>query len=354
MTPVTLEEFSARILESPGSVMLVGPTDSGKTTVSLSLARRCAAAGLKVAVVDGDVGQSNIGPPGAVSVSLIDREISCFEEVPLTMLHFVGSHSPEPLIPEVLLGTKEAVDYALKAGSEVVIVDTSGLVLGSLGRRLKLAKLQLVRPRYLLVLERRPGLARVFQPVCDVIGTELVSLCVKDVQRKSMEERRRARETRFGQYFADAGAFDLRLERVSLRGTFLGTGIPFPPREVESLGRGLDCGVVYLERIPEGIFAIVDGGCDRLTLEQLKRRTGSLRLFSVELSELRSLIVGLFAQDGTCLGEGILTEIDVRGGTVRVITPVRDAVERVCLIRLGLLKISPDGRELGRAEPGTF
>lgn len=354
MRAVTFEELAGRVIEAPGSVMLIGPTDSGKTTTSLSLARRCAAAGLKVAVVDGDVGQSNIGPPAAVSLSLIEDEIASFEEAPLTRLYFVGSHSPEPLVPEVLLGTREIVDQASKAGSEVTIIDTSGLVFGPVGRRLKIAKLQLIRPKYAIVFERKPGLSHMFEPICDLFGIELMAMKVQEVQKKSMEDRRRAREARFGRYFSNASTYEIGLDRVSLRGTFFGTGIPLSAREIESFAKGLDCSLVYLERIPEGVFAIVNGNCDRWTLEQLKRRTGSLRLFSVDLSEFDSLLLGLFSSEGTCLGEGILEGIDFRTGIIRVITPVRHAADRVRHIRLGLLKIAPDGRELGRAEPGAF
>lgn len=43
-------------LEKPSKVMLIGPTDSGKSTLLTFLANKLIEMGLGVAVVDGDVG----------------------------------------------------------------------------------------------------------------------------------------------------------------------------------------------------------------------------------------------------------------------------------------------------------
>jgi polynucleotide 5'-hydroxyl-kinase GRC3/NOL9 len=51
------------------TIALVGPTDSGKSSLSTYLLNRYTAQGKKVCIVDADVGQSDIGPPGFVTHS---------------------------------------------------------------------------------------------------------------------------------------------------------------------------------------------------------------------------------------------------------------------------------------------
>src|SRR5947209_10904243 len=55
-----------------GTVVLIGPPDSGKSTFALALANRLAEVGRPAAVIDADVGQSEIGPPGAIGMARVE------------------------------------------------------------------------------------------------------------------------------------------------------------------------------------------------------------------------------------------------------------------------------------------
>jgi polynucleotide 5'-kinase involved in rRNA processing len=49
-------------------------------------------------------------------------------------------------------GTKKMADKALNSGDDVVIVNTSGLILGTAGTELKLNKVDLLSPKYIFAL----------------------------------------------------------------------------------------------------------------------------------------------------------------------------------------------------------
>ena len=51
---------------SPGTVVVVGAIDVGKTTFCALLASQGVEAGIPTAVVDADMGQSEIGPPTTI------------------------------------------------------------------------------------------------------------------------------------------------------------------------------------------------------------------------------------------------------------------------------------------------
>src|SRR5882724_8235066 len=58
-----------RALPAGGVALLVGATDRGKTTFAAMAAAILAGELSKVAVVDADIGQSEIGPPGTVGMA---------------------------------------------------------------------------------------------------------------------------------------------------------------------------------------------------------------------------------------------------------------------------------------------
>jgi polynucleotide 5'-hydroxyl-kinase GRC3/NOL9 len=52
-----------------GTVILLGTTDTGKSTLAKFLVTHLCKRGVKVAFVDADIGQSFLGPPTAIGLS---------------------------------------------------------------------------------------------------------------------------------------------------------------------------------------------------------------------------------------------------------------------------------------------
>ena len=53
-------------------ILILGDTDTGKTSLTAALAGGLAARGLPVGVIDADLGQSQIGPPAAFNINNFD------------------------------------------------------------------------------------------------------------------------------------------------------------------------------------------------------------------------------------------------------------------------------------------
>lgn len=134
--------------------VVIGASDAGKTTLVATLANELASRGARVGVVDSDVGQSEIGPPTTVGLGAITVPVTRLAEAAPVALQFVGVTSPARDIPGVVEATRRMTERARVEGFEHVLVDTSGLVLGWPGRRLKQQKLDAVDPDLVLVLER--------------------------------------------------------------------------------------------------------------------------------------------------------------------------------------------------------
>ncbi|CAN6470362.1 unnamed protein product [Victoria cruziana] len=83
--------------ESQGPrVIVVGPTDSGKSTLSKMLLSWASKQGWKPTFVDLDVGQGSITIPGCISATPIEMPIDPVEGIPLEMpiVYFLGHVNP--------------------------------------------------------------------------------------------------------------------------------------------------------------------------------------------------------------------------------------------------------------------
>src|SRR5919197_322767 len=84
----------ATLTSHPGRIFVVGGVDSGKTTFARRLALAALESGQSVALVDADLGQSTIGPPGTVGLKLVTGREDLEEGAPPDAMAFVGAISP--------------------------------------------------------------------------------------------------------------------------------------------------------------------------------------------------------------------------------------------------------------------
>lgn len=207
----------ARKLSSEGGIIVVlGAPDSGKSTlcrylVSFLSQRR------RVALVDGDIGQSTIGPPTTVGVALFNSPPSDFHKVSPLFMRFVGSISPSGHLLQMVVACKKMVERAQESRAEFVIVDTTGMVFGEGARLLKSSKIELLAPRYIIALEKEKEIEHLLKPYLHREGISIFRLPPPPQTRmRSWEERRSYRQRKFQEYFAPSQSVELSLEEMAL------------------------------------------------------------------------------------------------------------------------------------------
>ena len=134
-------------------IVIIGASDAGKTTLVTTLAGELASRGAAVAVVDADVGQSEIGPPTTVGLGRVMGRLERLSDAALIALQFVGVSSPARDIRGVVDATRRMADRARAERFDRVLVDTSGLIAGWPGRMLKERKIAAVDPDLVLILQ---------------------------------------------------------------------------------------------------------------------------------------------------------------------------------------------------------
>ncbi len=216
--------------EEKGGAILLGATDTGKSTLAQFLISHLCQRGLKVGLVDADIGQSFLGPPATIGLSIFKSHPDWEVILSPPEIFFVGSTTPEGHFGIHLKGVKRMVEKISSYGPDVILVDTTGFVLGEGGRELKRRKIDLISPRFILALQRGDELEPILEPYKENPRYKIHRLPLSEqVRPKSMEERRIHRTNKFRDYFKYSTVQELAIEGVQIEGEVLDPdGAPLP------------------------------------------------------------------------------------------------------------------------------
>jgi polynucleotide 5'-hydroxyl-kinase GRC3/NOL9 len=190
-----------------GPVLVLGASDTGKSTFARYLCHRLAVAHRRIAYIDGDVGQSHLGPPATLTLALSgDEEEPRFPPGGLQRLWFVGSNSPTGHMLTLVTGLDRLAHFAAREGALATVVDTTGLVNpGQGGAALKWAVVDLLRPCTIVGFQRREELEPILGPLRRLPDLSVHTLPVAAaVRERSREDRIAHRAARYWGYFKGA------------------------------------------------------------------------------------------------------------------------------------------------------
>jgi polynucleotide 5'-hydroxyl-kinase GRC3/NOL9 len=295
--PAPKEWFNVlEVLEKErGIAILLGATDTGKSTLAKFLIFNLCQQGLKVALVDADIGQSVLGPPTTIGLSIFKSDPDWEIVLSPPEIFFVGSTTPEGHFPIHLEGVKRMVDKATSLSPEVILVDTTGFVLGEGGKELKRRKIDLLSPRFILALQKSDEIEPILELYKENSFYKIFRLRLSDqVRARSMEERKIYRTNKFRDYFKHSLVQELAIENVQIEGE------------------------------------VVDSNGDILPTEWALKING--------------LLIGLKDSHDETLALGVIRNYLEQKKTMRILTPLRD-IQRIETIQLSSLKVIPLNEE---------
>jgi polynucleotide 5'-hydroxyl-kinase GRC3/NOL9 len=207
------ETLRVELMRKRGVAMILGMTDSGKSTLAKYLLKELLSENIRVSLVDSDVGQSSLGLPGTISMKVFSSEGE-EENFRFERMFFVGTVNPAKRFPLIIEGTRKLTDLC-KTTSDLTLIDTSGLVAGEMGKALKARKIKTVKPDHLIALQREDELEHILCAVEDIpIDRVKVSPMVR---ARSRGERLRYRREKFLDYFDETGLEEFLLEARGVR-----------------------------------------------------------------------------------------------------------------------------------------
>jgi polynucleotide 5'-hydroxyl-kinase GRC3/NOL9 len=198
-------------------VLVIGAAEAGKTTFTTWLANTLHARGLRVGIVDADVGQSEIGPPATVGLGAVRGALARTGDAEVVRLAFIGVTSPGRRPWQIAEATGRLVSEA-RERFDRVLVDTSGFIAGGFAAAVKQRKIAASDPDVVVVIEAADECAHIVRALAGRARPRLVRLpAVRGARPRSVADRRRHRAAALARYFEGAPPLTLSTARVAVR-----------------------------------------------------------------------------------------------------------------------------------------
>jgi len=244
---------------SSGPVLVLGPVDSGKTTLVRSLASALAAE-TPVLVVDADVGQSWIGPPATLGRACIPRPRKRWTALKPQRLVFFGATSPAP----ATRACADALVRLVRDARPPVLVDTPGLVKGLPAEALWRRVASRLTPGLVVAVRAGVDLGPVLRPFRDAEFRVLECDADPRVRVRRRDQRARYRDAAYRRALRGARVRWAAHARLAVRPAFPWRPAALEPGRLVGLrdaaGRDLAIGVVRtVGRTRLGVLTSLDG-----------------------------------------------------------------------------------------------
>jgi len=194
-------------------ILFIGETDTGKTTLIKDIANFLYEKE-KVYIFDCDIGQSHVGPPTTIGYAKVENKIENFYLNPERFC-FVGSVTPSSVIVEFITGVIK-IDRYLSEKKGKILIDTTGYIKNEIGISLKISKIEILKPDFVILLERENELKKI-KSFLNYSGIKYKNIKVENLPSKNIEERANYRKKIFREYFSNLKLIDLNLNKISLK-----------------------------------------------------------------------------------------------------------------------------------------
>jgi polynucleotide 5'-kinase involved in rRNA processing len=134
------------LTKRPVVIMVLGAVDSGKSSFCTYMVNKLVETNGKIAILDGDLGQSDIGPSGSVGYAVASRPITELYNMRLQNGYFVGVTSPVTAMKQAAEGLHDMKNEAQERHVDFILVNTDGFVSGELAISYKLTLIKDLKP----------------------------------------------------------------------------------------------------------------------------------------------------------------------------------------------------------------
>lgn len=275
--------------------LILGDTDSGKSTLSVYLTNLLLRSVRKVTIIDADVGQNDLAPPGFIGLGHTSDQILDLRDIKADLFHYYGSITPSTNPRHI----NELISkiYNKARFSEALIVNTDGYVRGD-GINIKKELIERLQPQTVLYL----GSNKDLENFLNRRAVNHISLPTVLGIVKSRLDRKERREL---QYLAFLRKVRKNIKILMNKTTFYLFG-----QKLESLRviRGHRTGSIILDEdgvhigekdLPFMIVSLVDGtGKERIGWIMKNDRSYLMIKCEKEVKSIRTINLGLIRFDG--------------------------------------------------------
>lgn len=194
-----------------GTIMVLGGPDLGKSTFALYLYARLLEVFPRAAYLDGDPGQSTLGPPATMTLVVTEAGDASIPPRDRVWRSFVGALSPRGHMLSILVSAARLAAVAFDEGAETLVYDTSGFVspMGG-GTHLKQAEIDLLHPTHVIAFQRAGEIEFLLNPLRRSRRVKIIDLSISPAARRRDTSMRRAhRAAQFARYFTRTALLEI-------------------------------------------------------------------------------------------------------------------------------------------------
>ena len=202
----------------PIVAMILGGSDCGKSSLCTYLLNNLIDGKCKVAVLDGDVGQSDIGPSATVGYALVTKRVAELYDLKLRNAFFIGTTSPITAASKTIEGLSAMEAEILQGQVDFVLINTDGFVSGDIAVRYKTDLVKALKPDIVVALQTQDELAPLIAHLETPIIVVEPSFALK---QRTPEKRKTLREMTYTRYLKKAKLLCIPKSQVTIepRGT---------------------------------------------------------------------------------------------------------------------------------------
>jgi len=337
-------EKVSELQAKPVIIMVLGTMDSGKTSFCTYLVNKLLGQKKKVAVLDGDLGQSDIGPPCTVAYALPSKPITDPFNLRARNAVFIGVTSPESAVDKVIEGLTTLKQEALNSNPDAIITNTDGWIEGEGALKYKTRLAEAIKPDIIFCIQQKDELAQLMEGLKEFKTIMVSSPSV--INQRDKEKRKSLRELGYIKYLRNAKIQSfpqgwLKIEDNELFG--LGrANMNF--KETRKIYELLGMKPLHIVERVEAISIII-GKRRWVNAENLKKieEAAKKKVHLIRKGDEEGLLVALFNSDRKFLGIGVLQEIEYLRKTIKILTPVS---EGIAITTIGKVKLDRNMKEI--------
>jgi len=325
-------------------VLVLGPSDIGKTTFCTYLANSALANKFAVNLIDGDLGQSDIGPPTTISSSTLTKPVADLFNVEPLRIYFTGITTPSSAPEKVLKGFASLNMNRDDNLGSFTIINTDGWIDGEGAIHYKMNLISEINPETIVGIQDSEELEKILQ-IVEKQGFRIIRLeCSNYIQKRDKNERKHLREQGYHKFLKGIVTRSIPLSWVHLDNTPLSLGETPTIGRLKELEKIFNCKILYCEESSDNIFIVFGREMPVDEISDKVKNVLNKRVFSVVRGEEKGLLVGVSDENGMFLGIGVIQEIDYGNQVIKIHTPVEDKIR---YIHFGQVILNKYGKEIG-------
>ena len=330
------EELLA-VQSKPVTALVLGAADSGKTSFCTYLVNRLLGEGRKIAILDGDLGQSDIGPPCTVAYAFVSKPITDLFNLEADNAFFVGVTSPSKAVDKVVEGLILLKEEIFRSDPDFVVVNTDGWVEGEDAVKYKVQLIEKINPDVIFCVQQGEKMTPLLNMLKDFRG--LVIDSPPTIKQRSREKRRSLRELGYIKYLKNARVQSIPLGWLKIEnGEYAGLSRNFgDPKREKEICELLGIKPLHIAELKDKIYIVADGE-SWINPEKLRKAEefAGKRVAVAFRGDEEGLLTALYNDEKKFLGIGILREINYRKKVMKIYTPASSGISKVIIGKVRL------------------